>query len=332
MIGPARTAPATCAALARLGLCLALLAGVLLTGCKSLGLQNGASANEAGKLTGGLLVIRLLDRTDPPRALAIDLTVEGQTQPISISGRLQRSVPGKFADYFIPLALPTGNYVLRQVRSLKPELASASSLLATLNLPWVNAKPEPVYLGRMTIQMLDRPASRGDIAVESHFEEDTVAFRTAVPELRTARVTEDLLSSQLLSSAAPVAAYEQAGFMDVIPIDARAGAALAEPARSAFARYLKLKMPRAFAVNKTGAFGYAEGRDAIAAAMYRCVRFERSLKKAAEAQGKTPLPDCELMSVDQTLLTSESCKAALTNASDAAGPRAGCQPARGRRQ
>lgn len=290
-------------------LVLHLLLVVLLTACVS---APPTATGVAPASTGALLGVRLLTRQDPPKVLTLELGGERLEQAVLIRGRLQSALPGQFADYLIPIAVPPGRF------SLKSLSDGNTPPVAVLNLPFEVVAASPSYLGRLTVRLLNDRRPSDDLAIEDAYDDDTLAFRVAVPEIRRAEIRRDLLSlNQKTSPASPGAnapvtltwvtrgeapkpapaldsntarPVARPGELGVTPFDGNTVRQLPEPARGGFARFLQLPIPRAFAMADTGAYGVASGREASNAALQQCKR----------QAGGAP---CSLIAVDQTLVT-----------------------------
>jgi hypothetical protein len=299
---------------------IAVMVAPMLTACQSLprGDANQAKA-VAGKLGGGLLVVRLLNRTVTPRAVILDVALNGQQETTAISGRLQQSIPGKFSDYLMPLALPSGSYVLRSLRSAEVPASDPAATFAELDMPLVFAQGDPVYLGRVMVRSKEGLASRQDLSIEDKFDEDTLAFRATVPELRKGVIGRRILDAKLISSVKTIAPAGGGGSMEVALIDLQSAAQLAAPARAAFGRYMQTPLPRAFATNDYGAYGYSSGRLAVDNALKNCIKHAK-----ASSTGRSADTSCQLFSVDQTLMTADSCKAGTEDGSGTPQLRPGC--------
>ena len=310
------------------GLRLAISAIILLAllACQSLPATKVAASAKAPitePLTGGLMVVRLLNRADPPGSIALSFSVANLTAHLSVSARLQRHVPGQYADYFVPLSLPVGGYVLTHLRSTATNSAK-DEILANLDIPWVVDQPNPVYLGRILVPMSNSVPLIGNGNIEDHFDEDRAAIQALLPELRNATITPFLLSQRLQLRMEKLLASALAGtVMNVVEADNAATSELAEPARSAYLRYLRLKAPRAFAASADGAYGFASGSKAVAKSLTLCVRQSNALRQQV---GSSAVSACELMSVDNTWVTNTSCKAYLADESGAQAKTPGCLP------
>lgn len=261
-----------------------------------------------------MLAVRLLDRFEAPAEVVLDILPSGQAQAVAISGRLQQSIPGQFADYLLALALPAGSYRIKALRDAGLPAADRNALLAALDAPLEVADRDPGYLGRLSLRVGTGRASRQDIAIEDHYDDDTLFFRAALPDLRNVRIGRALLPADALLPAPGEATATESGppgRMEVDLIAADSTAQLVEPARGAFSRYLKLPLPRAFATNETGAYGHASGRDAVSGALRLC---------AKQSKGQA----CRLFAVDQTLLSATSCKATMAASAAGAPVQPGC--------
>lgn len=279
-----------------------LAAMVLLCGCSALPEKKGAS----GELTGALLAVRLTERLETPAALQVEVALVADGASTSITARRRQSVPGRYADYLVALALPPQNYVLTAMRDAAVPADDPAGKLATITLPFEVKAGGPAYLGRLVVSPAG-PAAAARIEVQDEYEEDTVLFRSAIGALRSASIARDVIPNRSLVAAAASAprsapaapsgslasTASPALLLTVDTIAADADAAFTRPARSAFAKFLRLKPPRAFAIGDADArvHAYAAGSGAVERAMRDCTRL------AAGAA-------CHLFAVDDTLLSS----------------------------
>ncbi|WP_161974781.1 hypothetical protein [Piscinibacter terrae] len=281
---------------------LALLcAAVLLGACAA-----SAPKPAAPKLSGGLLVLRLEGRFDAPSALAIDIASAGGDSTF-FSGKLQRNVPGLYADYLVALALPARAYRITALR----ESADAGEPMLLLDVPLTVRDGAPDYLGRLVVKA-QAGGGGGGVRIEDQYDEDTLLFRTSLAELRTAAIGRAVLSAQALARATRPASAAGAGAMQLGAIG-DAGALLAPTSREPFARFLRLKPPRAFAISDNGAHGFASGPQSV----------ERSLRACAD---RAKASGCRLFAVDDTLIAQDSCGAVMQAGSTGPNMKAGCKP------
>ncbi len=297
------------------------LAGLLvLAGCASPPPADAKAAPVPAPLHGALLVVRLSSLLEPPAAVRVDVALQGQPGVTSVSGRLQQSVPGQYADYLLALALPPDRYLLTGIRDADSQTPDAQRSLATINVPFEVTTTGPVYLGRL---VLARGAAAG-VTVEDHFDEDTVLFRSAIGELKTATIGRSIIAAEALvgSSVSPdpnaVPPPPPGSALKVAPVTEAAADELASPARAAFAKFMLVKLPRAFAIGTAGSFGYARGANAV----------DRALRACAQRAGGEP---CRLFAVDDTLITPDSCQATLDSGAKGARIDPGCAPGTQRR-
>lgn len=298
------------------------LAGLLvLAGCASPPPAADAKAAPVpAPLHGALLVVRLSSLLEPPAAVHVDVALQGQPGVTSVSGRVQQSVPGQYADYLVALALPPDRYLLTGIRDADSKTPDAQRSLATINVPFEVTATGPVYLGRL---VLARGAA-ASVTVEDHFDEDTVQFRSAIGALKTATIGRSIIAPEALvgSSVSPdpnaVPPPPPGSALKVAPVTEAAAEGLAPQAKAAFAKFMLVKLPRAFAIGTAGSFGYARGANAV----------DRALRACARRSGGEP---CRLFAVDETLITPDSCQATLDSGADDARIDAGCAPGSAKR-
>ncbi len=296
------------------------LAGlVLLAGCAS---PPQAAPPAKPPLHGALLVVRLAGLLEPPAAVRIDIALQGQPAGTSVAGRLQQGVPGQYADYLVALALPPDRYVMTAVRNAvsPPSGKEPSQALATMNVPFEVKPSDPVYLGRLVLV-----PGAASVVVQDHFDEDTVLFRLAINDLRTADIGRDIIPAEALAGSvvAPDPAVPPpppaGSALKVAPVTEAASESLTSPsARTAFKDFLLLKSPRAFATSEGGDYGYARGASAVDRALRSCARRSKD-------------ETCRLFVVDETLITGDSCGATLEGGRKDAKIEPGCAPGSERR-
>jgi hypothetical protein len=265
-----------------------------LAGCASMADKKALT----GELSGALLVVRLADRLESPAALTVEVALLREGGATSFTARRQQSVPGRYADYLLALALPPQRYVLTGIRDADTAAAEPASLQVSVTVPFEVKPGAPMYLGRLVLA----PASAGGPAIEAqdHYDEDTLLFRSAVAALRGATIDRNVIANGVLSSATTSAATPSAPrpgaptarqlTAEVIGPDA--DAQFTRAARDAFAKFLRLQAPRAFAIGNADArfYAYSMGTGAVERAMRDCAR---------QAPGRS----CRLFAVDDTILS-----------------------------
>ncbi len=245
--------------------------------------------------TGAMVVVRLLTRQEPPDSLVLQVTREGQAEPMAaVNGLLYSRIGGRSADYLVAIPLPAGRYVVA------PEGGSAASMAAFQLAIEVPAGP-PVYVGRLLVPQ-DR--SRAP-ALEERFADDMPMFRDAIASLRMADIH---LRMGTLRQERPADAAAGSS-MEVVPVSEALAVHLPPAARAGFARYMKLRSPRAFAVSEDGVFSMASGSRGVV---------ERAMQECAKLSPKRP---CRLFAVDQTATLWRACGAA--GSAPAGGPAPG---------
>ncbi|MES2888916.1 MAG: hypothetical protein V4739_13020 [Pseudomonadota bacterium] len=221
--------------------------------------------------TGAMLMVRLLTKQEPVDGVILQVTAVGQTEPMAtVTGMLYSRSGGRSADYLFPIPLPPGRYTL-----------TPDNTLAPFHLEVDVPKGPPVYVGRL---LLPQDRSRAPV-LEEHQAEDVPMFRNLVAQLRTVDIGLRLGELKRLENAAPTPTTSTV--MEVVPVSEALASELPPAARSGFLRYLKLRTPRAFAVNDLGMFAQATGKNVVERALQEC-------NKQDAQRG------CRLFSVDQT--------------------------------
>jgi hypothetical protein len=278
----------------------AIIVLCLLAGC-----AGSAVKQPQSKLTGALLVLRLEGRFDAPALVEIEVELTGTGKRTSVVGELRRNFPGSHADYLITLPLAPARYALSSLRESTGALPADAGRALPLNLGFeVRDRDAPDYIGRLVIAPGSAPDSPR-LSIDDRYEEDSLLFRTSVDRLRNITIGRNVQVASLppppsiapppapIRADLPVAAAS-GPHLDLKEVTAAAALKLPPPTRAPFARYLKLKSPRAFAVSDSGAHGIGSGPGAIATAIRQCV--QRSKGGA-----------CRLVAVDESLVTEGFC-------------------------
>ena len=269
------------------------LAG-LLTGCAV-----PVKKVNAPTLTGALLVVRLQNRLEFPQTLAVEVGSEADGSLRSLTGRRHQSIPGRYADYLVALALTPQRYSITAVRGIGKTAEEPFELLASMMIPFDVKPSNPAYLGRLVIPS-EPTTGVVKVEVQDHFDEDVLLFRSALAPLRTAIVDKSVIAPSALGSITVSPLQEE----KVHPIQLGVNAEISEglllvapKARPAFMRFLAKKVPRAFAISNTGNSALASGEGAI----------ERALRDCAKRAGET---SCRIFAVDNTLVPQAACSPA----------------------
>lgn len=283
---------------------------VHLSGCGTQGRAGDAGAEAPHPaVKGGVLAVRLLEAPDPPAALSVEILDVSRVQAASWTARMQSSFPGRHADYLVGLPLPPGEYRIRALRDARKPPDDRESLLATAELAFTLRDGDLAYLGRVSLRA---GAAGSELVLEDRYDEDTLVLRASAPVLRDTGIVRALATAAIpdASASSGARAASLPPSLDVDRVDAAGVAHMTPAARQAFARYLRLPLPRAFAASETGAHAVASGRDAVDNALRQCTR---------QAPGRS----CRLVAVDQTLLAPPPCPA-VAAADTRATPGPGC--------
>lgn len=265
--------------------------------------------------TGAMLVVRWLSRQEPPNSLVLQVTREGQSEPMAVvKGLFYSRIGGRSADYLVAIPLPAGRY------AVAPEGGAAMFQLA-FEVP----SGPPAYVGRVVLpQELGHPPT-----LEDRFADDMPMFRDAIASLRMVDIHRRMGSLRQERPASdnpsppqpgrPVDANPGSprqehpthagagGSMEVVPVSEALAVHLPLVARDGFARYMRLHSPRAFAVNEDGVFSMASGSLDVV---------ERAMQECAKLSPKRP---CRLFAVDQTATLWRGCGNARAGAGTTTG-------------
>ena len=284
--------------------CVSVALATLLAGCAA-----PVKKVEAPALTGALIVVRLQNRLEFPPAVAVEVGSEADGSLSAVTGRRQQSIPGRYADYLLALALPPQRYSITAMRAIGKTAEEPSELLASMMIPFDVRASNPAYLGRLVIA--PEPVNNVvNIDVQDHFDEDVLLFRSALAPLRTATIDKSVIPSSALASVKVSARREEKAHPVQLGVDAVNSEALnllAPRAQPAFTRFLALKLPRAFAVNNAGGSASGSGEGAMERAMRDCAR---------PAGDKS----CRIFAVDNTLVTQAACSPATEGRTSQASP------------
>ncbi len=298
------------------------IAGFVLSGLLGGCALPKAAQKPAETHTGALLVVRLADRLETPSSVQVEVSLLREGSTALISAQRHHSVPGRHADYLVALALPAQRYVITALREPAQSADGPGAVLAVMSVPFEVKNGGPAYLGRLVVAP-DTARTGAGVQAQDHFDDDTLLFRSAVTALRGVPIERAVIPSGVLASAvasprpAAGALVKANGNgngrgntviggreLSVDVIGSGAEAALAPSARDAFARFLRLKAPRAFAVagSDARAFAYSGGSGAVERAMRECSRL---------AAGRS----CRLFAVDDTLMAPAACEISTEAAS-----------------
>lgn len=255
---------------------------------------------ELPALTGALIVMRLQNRLEFPSAVSVEIASEADGSISAVTGRRQQSVPGRYADYLLALALPPERYSITAIRAAGQTAEAPSELLASMMIPFEVKLSDPAYLGRLV--MASEPMTNVfNIEVQDHFDEDVLLFRSALAPLRTATIARSLIATSSLASV-KVSGRQEAKVQSIqLGVDAVSNDSLdllAPKARPAFTRFLTMKLPRAFAVSNAGDAASRSGEGAQ----------ERALRDCAKLGNEK---SCRIFAVDNTMITKATCASAI---------------------
>ena len=264
---------------------------MLLAGCTA-----PAKKTEALELTGALVVVRLQSRQESPPAIAIEIVSGANGSSSTVTGRRQQSIPGRYADYLVALALQPQRYSITAIRTTGKTLEEPSELLASMMISFDVKPSNPAYLGRLVIAT-ELATNVVNINVQDHFDEDILLFRTALAALRTAIIDKNIVESPVFAPIKVGARLENMPHPVSLAVDALSGEAqslLPVKARPAFRRFLALSLPRALAVDNAGGSSLRSGEGAVALAMRGCT------KRAGDKS-------CRIFAVDNTVVLHAPC-------------------------
>lgn len=253
-----------------------LVCTLLLWGC--------ASGPPPPKLTGAMLFVRLVAKQEPTEAVTVHVAQGEQSAAMaSVRGILASRVGGRSVDYAFPVPLAPGRYKI-----------SSGSGLPSFEVAFEVPAGAPVYIGRVLLSQDSAPV------LEDRSPDDVPMIRNVVAQLRSVAINP--LIGSLRPVRAPEAARAVAGggaangdTLEVVPATEVLAGELPLASREAFKRYLKLREPRAFAVEDNGAaYGVASGKEAIERAMQDCNKLG-------------PKKPCRLFSVNQSATLLRGC-------------------------
>lgn len=260
----------------------------------------GVVRQQPGTVTGGLLTIRIHGLSAAPANLAVALHpqgAEGVGGQTLVSGSLQNGAPAAQADYFFAIDLAPGNYVLDAVQIPSGATLSAApswqALATGLNAAFSVDNGAPRYLGRLVLRPGEPLGAMPQALVEDHYDAEVPLFAQRIAGLRDLKLPKSLLtlSAQDLrwrNVDANANAVQASGLPEQAPDD------MTMATRAAYKRFLRLKLPRAFALGEGDAYGYATGANAVDRATSDC----RKLVKRGS---------CTIAAVDNTLITQNVC-------------------------
>jgi hypothetical protein len=258
-----------------------------------------ASSPPPPKLTGAMLVVRLVTKQEPTESVTVQVTQGEQSGAMaSVRGILALRVGGRSVDYAFPVPLAPGWYKI-----------SSGSGLPSFELAFEVPAGAPVYIGRVLLSQDSAPV------LEDRSGDDLPMIRNVVAQLRSVAISPLIgslrpvrapevaraLTSSSASEVVPAVANTSRGpaakvdTLEVVPVTKALAGELPLSSRQAFKRYLKLGEPRTLAVEDGGAaYGVASGKDAIERAMQDCNKL-------------SPKKPCRLFSVNQSATLLRGC-------------------------
>jgi len=259
-----------------------------------------ASSPPHPKLTGAMLVVRLVTKQEPTETVTVQVAQDEQSAAMAmVRGMFASRVAGRSVDYAFPVPLAPGRYKI-----------SSGSGLPLFELAFEVPAGAPVYVGRVLLSKDSAPV------LEDRSADDIPMLRNVVAQLRSAPINPLIGSvrqvrppeadpaavSGSTSAVAPETETSRGtaasgDTLEVVPVSEVLAVELPVASRDAFKRYLKLREPRAFAVEDGGtAYGVASGKIAI----------ERAMQDCNKLGTKKP---CRLFSVNQSATLLRGCVA-----------------------
>jgi hypothetical protein len=285
-----------------------------------------------------LWVIRFSNELEPqlpPTSLAVFVENQSRTHGGQFSFKAHQTEPGQFSEFALRLDLPPGPYRITRLIGTAGEGVTASQFDFAAQMGFNIIDRETSYLGNLAITnrarqddklpaTAPRPASGATdaarfsqgtplITANNEVKDDVVTLHTLWPDLRKRRLVTRLPQRMVVlgpdSTLAsgievrfPAPGAPSGEYVTAAPLAADAGLTLSAPLQKEFAKFMRMKLPRAFAVGPADVFGVASGQEVVARALATCtIKRDPRLKDSA----------CRLYAVDDTVMSAPVTRAPI---------------------
>jgi hypothetical protein len=294
--------------------------------------RQAAAAKPSGPPKGTVLwVIRFSNELEPqlpPTSLAVFVETQGRTHGGQFSFKPHQTAPGQHSEFVVRLDLPPGPYRITRLIGTAGEGATASHFDFGAQMGFSIVDRETTYMGNIAVtnrartdQKLPptgpRPLagstdaarfSQGTPLVTANNEaaDDIVTIHTLWPDLRKRRIVTRLPQRLVVlgpdsalatgvEARFPAPGAPSGEYVTGAPLAADAGQDLPPQLNKEFAKFTRMKLPRAFAIGPSDAFGVASsGSEVVARALAACNKKHDSRAKESA---------CRLYAVDDTLMS-----------------------------
>jgi hypothetical protein len=278
-----------------------------------------------------LWVVRFANEIEPqlpPTSLAVFVENHPRTHGGQFSFKTHQREPGQPSEFAVRLDLPPGSYRITRMLGTAGEGATASQFEFNTQMQFSVLPRETYYLGNLEVTnrartddklpaTAPRPAAgAGDAArfsqgtplvtANNEVADDKVTLQTLWPDLRKHRIVTRLPQRLIVigpdntvtggvEARFPAPGVPSGEYVTGSPLAAEAGQDLTPVAQKAFAKFIRMKQPRAFAIGPGDSFAaVSAGQDVVARALAAC-----NAKRDARGNERA----CRLYAVDDTLMS-----------------------------
>jgi hypothetical protein len=278
-----------------------------------------------------LWVVRFANELEPqlpPTSLAVFVETQGRTHGGQFSFKAHQKEPGQPSEFAVRLDLPPGTYRVTRMLGTAGEGATASQFEFNTQMQFPVIARETSYLGNLEVTnrartddklpaTAPRPAAgAGDAArfsqgtpfvtANNEVADDKVTLQTLWPDLRKRRIATRLPQRLVVigpdntvaggvEARFPAPGVPSGEYVTGSPLAAEAGQDLTPLVQKAFAKFTRMKQPRAFAIGPGDAYGaVSAGQDVVARSLAAC---------NAKRDPRANAPACRLYAVDDTLMS-----------------------------
>jgi hypothetical protein len=278
-----------------------------------------------------LWVVRFSNEIEPqlpPTSLAVFVENQARTHGGQFSFKAHQKEPGQPSEFAVRLDLPPGTYRVVRMLGTAGEGTTASQFEFNTQMQFSVVAQQTIYIGNLEVTnrlrsddklppTAPRPApgvadaaqfSRGTPLVTANNEvaDDLVTLHTLWPDLRKRRIatrlpprlvvlgTDNTIAGGV-EARFPAPGVPSGEYVTGSPLAAEAGQDLTPVVQKAFAKFTRMKQPRAFAVGPGDAYGaVSAGQEVVSRSLAAC---------NAKRDPRGNAPACRLYAVDDTLMS-----------------------------
>jgi hypothetical protein len=308
------------------------LAGCAVPGPAAADKAKAAAAKPAPPPKGTVLwVVRFSNEIEPqlpPTSLAVFVETHARTYGGQFAFKAHQKEPGQPSEFAVRLDLPPGTYRVTRMLGTAGEGATASQFEFNTQMQFPVVARETHYIGNLEVTNRMRtddklPATAPRVAAgasdaarfsqgtpfvtaNNEVTDDLVTLHTLWPDLRKRRIVTRLPQRLIVigpdntlaggvEARFPAPGVPSGEYVTGSPLAAEAGRDLTPTVQKAFAKFTRMKQPRAFAVGPGDAYGaVSAGQDVVARSLAVC-----NAKRVPRDNASL----CRLYAVDDTLMS-----------------------------